>query len=232
MKLIMRQALAVLALAVAASPAMAKEDKKTDKKTRLKSGLFSKSNTKKPKLKLKTRSSSSSSSRRTTGGSSSSGKDQYRNTTVNINKASAAALSAMVKGIGPAKAEAVIEYRRKNGKFKSFKDLLNVPGIGEETLKDMKQNVSLSRGETRPPKGYKMGKSSGKLANSVSRRSSSDSSSSKRSSSSTSARRSTSGTSGTRSLRRSSSTSEKPKKLKKIKAKKKAKKKKKKKSKK
>lgn len=225
MKLIVRQALVVLALAVAASPVMAKDDKKIDKKSKLKSGLFSNSDSKK-KSSLKPKKSSSSSSRRTTNGPSSSGKDQFRNTTVNINKASAAALSAMVKGLGPAKAEAVVEYRRKNGKFKSLKDLLNVPGIGDETLKDMRKNISLTRGETKPPKGYKMGKSSGKLAKSVSRSSSSDSSSSSRSTSSSSRSSSTrTVANGSRRSISSNSTEDKPKKLKKVKLKKKPKKK-------
>jgi competence ComEA-like helix-hairpin-helix protein len=41
---------------------------------------------------------------------------------VNINTASAAEL-ATISGIGPAKAEAIVEHREKNGQFKTVDDL-------------------------------------------------------------------------------------------------------------
>lgn len=53
---------------------------------------------------------------------------------VNVNTADAAALSANLKGVGPAKAEAIIAYRTANGPFQKPEDLLKVKGIGQKTL--------------------------------------------------------------------------------------------------
>ncbi len=116
--------------------------------------------------------------------------------TVNINKADAATMAAYLKGVGANKAEAIVKYRKANGRFSKIDDLKNVPGIGDETFKDMKKNVSTSRGKSKAPEGYKIGKSSGKSkstkkkssssskkSTSSKKKSSSDSSSSKKSSS-------------------------------------------------
>lgn len=82
--------------------------------------------------------------------------------TVNINRASAATMAAYLKGVGANKAEAIVKYRKANGKFSSIEDLKNVPGIGDETFKDVKKNVSTSRGKSVAPEGYKMAETSGK----------------------------------------------------------------------
>jgi len=82
--------------------------------------------------------------------------------TVNINKANAATLAAYLKGVGPNKAEAIVKYRKSNGSFKSAADIKNVPGIGDETYKDVKSKISTSRGKSTAPKGYKLGETSGK----------------------------------------------------------------------
>ncbi len=82
--------------------------------------------------------------------------------TVNINKANAATLAAYLKGIGPNKAEAIVKYRKSNGSFKSAADIKNVPGVGDETYKDIKSKISTSRGKSTAPTGYKLGESSGK----------------------------------------------------------------------
>jgi competence protein ComEA len=52
---------------------------------------------------------------------------------INLNKADANVL-ASVKGIGPKKAKAIVNYRNAKGKFKSVKDLTNVRGIGDKRL--------------------------------------------------------------------------------------------------
>lgn len=60
---------------------------------------------------------------------------------VNINTAEAGELEEL-QGIGPAKAAAIIQYREESGPFQSPEDLLNVPGIGEKTLENMKEQVT------------------------------------------------------------------------------------------
>ena len=58
---------------------------------------------------------------------------------VNINSADAETISAELKGIGPSKAKAIVEYREKYGPFKSLEDLTLVSGIGARTL-DLNRN--------------------------------------------------------------------------------------------
>ncbi len=61
---------------------------------------------------------------------------------VNINKASAKDLEAL-PGIGAAKAEAIVKYRKKNGNFGTLEELLKVKGIGPKVLKKIKPECSL-----------------------------------------------------------------------------------------
>lgn len=65
---------------------------------------------------------------------------------VNINTASQTELESL-NGIGPAKAKAIIDYRKKNGAFKTVNDLENVNGIGPATLKNIRKEVSI-KGKT------------------------------------------------------------------------------------
>jgi competence protein ComEA len=62
---------------------------------------------------------------------------------VNVNTASADALSELLTGIGPKKAEAIVTYRETNGPFKSVDDLLNVKGIGQATLEKNRHIISI-----------------------------------------------------------------------------------------
>ena len=59
---------------------------------------------------------------------------------ININSATAAQLGEL-KGLGPKKAQAIVDDREKNGSFKSINDLTRVKGIGDKMLARLsKQN--------------------------------------------------------------------------------------------
>lgn len=61
---------------------------------------------------------------------------------VDINSADAAMLE-QVRGIGPAKASAIVAYREENGSFQSVDDLVKVPGIGERSLEQLREQVTI-----------------------------------------------------------------------------------------
>ncbi|MEJ2362349.1 MAG: ComEA family DNA-binding protein [Gammaproteobacteria bacterium] len=63
---------------------------------------------------------------------------------VNINKADAKTLAKNINGIGPAKAQAIVKYRRENGAFKAVHDLTKVKGIGEKLIVKNKDDLQLS----------------------------------------------------------------------------------------
>lgn len=62
------------------------------------------------------------------------------NEKVNINEADANVLEKL-DGIGASTAEKIIEYRNKNGKFSTVDDLVNVSGIGEKKLEDLRDKL-------------------------------------------------------------------------------------------
>ncbi|MBS1159473.1 MAG: Competence protein ComEA helix-hairpin-helix region [Proteobacteria bacterium] len=68
---------------------------------------------------------------------------------VNINTATQDEL-VTVKGIGPSKAKAIIDYRTKNGPFKSVDDLKEVKGFGEKTLAKLKADLTVAGGSEAP----------------------------------------------------------------------------------
>ena len=61
---------------------------------------------------------------------------------VNINTATQSELEA-VKGLGPAKAKAIIAYREQNGAFKSVDDLDKVKGFGKATVDKLREELSV-----------------------------------------------------------------------------------------
>lgn len=62
---------------------------------------------------------------------------------IDVNSASATEMAKELKGIGPAKAEAIVSYREQNGKFKELKDLLKIKGIGAATLDKNRDKIEL-----------------------------------------------------------------------------------------
>ena len=64
---------------------------------------------------------------------------------VNINTADAQVLATTIKGIGPAKAQAIVAYRSKNGLFQSVADLAKVKGIGNKTVLKNQQNLTIGK---------------------------------------------------------------------------------------
>jgi len=62
---------------------------------------------------------------------------------VNINTASKEELTT-IKGIGDKRAQEIIDYRKKNGDFKSVDELEKVPGIGPGTMKQIRSQVTVS----------------------------------------------------------------------------------------
>lgn len=63
-------------------------------------------------------------------------------TKVNINTATLKELITL-NGIGESKAQAILEYRTKNGNFKTLEDLKKVSGIGEAAYEKIKDNICI-----------------------------------------------------------------------------------------
>jgi len=71
-------------------------------------------------------------------------------TLVNINIASQQQLES-VKGIGPKKAQAIIEYRHKHGKFKSIDELDQVMGFGKKGIEQLRARLTVGDTPGAPP---------------------------------------------------------------------------------
>ncbi len=63
---------------------------------------------------------------------------------VDINTASAPELARELSGIGPVKAQRIIEYREKIGGFRSVEQLIEVKGIGPKTLDHNRDKIEIS----------------------------------------------------------------------------------------
>lgn len=64
------------------------------------------------------------------------------NKLININEASVDELM-LVTGIGKSKAEKIVEYRNKNGRFEKLEDIMNVSGIGEALFEKIKEYICI-----------------------------------------------------------------------------------------
>lgn len=67
---------------------------------------------------------------------------------VNVNTATQSELEA-VKGLGPAKAKAIIEFREAHGSFKHLDELDKVKGIGKASIDKMKGELTVGSDNTR-----------------------------------------------------------------------------------
>ena len=68
--------------------------------------------------------------------------------TVNINTADAATIDRVLVNVGPAKAQAIVDYRKANGAFRSAEQLAMVKGIGLKTVEKNRDRIAL--GAARP----------------------------------------------------------------------------------
>jgi len=66
--------------------------------------------------------------------------------TVNINTADAATLDRVLLNIGPAKAEAIVAYRKANGAFRSAEQLALVKGVGLKTIEKNRDRIVVAGG--------------------------------------------------------------------------------------
>lgn len=69
-----------------------------------------------------------------------SGNNQIK---VNINTAQVNELESL-PGIGPKKAEAIIQYRTEQGSFQVKEDLMNISGIGEKTFQQLEGYITVN----------------------------------------------------------------------------------------
>lgn len=61
---------------------------------------------------------------------------------ISLNTASLEELTTLT-GIGPSKAQSIIEYRNQNGGFKSIEEIKNVKGIGDAVYEKIKEDLTL-----------------------------------------------------------------------------------------
>lgn len=61
---------------------------------------------------------------------------------ININTASSSELE-LLSGIGPSKANSIIEYREGHGRFKATSEIMNVSGIGPKTYEKIKGQITV-----------------------------------------------------------------------------------------
>lgn len=70
--------------------------------------------------------------------------------TVNINTADAATIDRVLLNIGPAKAQAIVDYRKTHGAFRSAEQLAEVKGVGLKTIEKNRGRIVLAGVTARP----------------------------------------------------------------------------------
>ncbi|PHV12578.1 ComEA family DNA-binding protein [Chitinimonas sp. BJB300] len=68
---------------------------------------------------------------------------------VNINTGTVTELESL-HGIGAKKAKAIVDYRTKNGAFKSVDELEKVSGIGKATVEKLRKDITVGGAATPP----------------------------------------------------------------------------------
>jgi len=69
---------------------------------------------------------------------------------IDINQATVEELEKL-PGIGPKIAKNIVEYREKNGPFRSIEELLKVKGIGPKKLEQIKKYLKINKEKTSSP---------------------------------------------------------------------------------
>jgi|SRR5882672_1157758 len=72
---------------------------------------------------------------------------------VNINTADAKTLARELNGIGLSRAQAIVDYRQKNGPFRTADDLANVKGIGKQMVDKNRANIRVDKAKAGDAKG-------------------------------------------------------------------------------
>ncbi|MCK5517530.1 MAG: helix-hairpin-helix domain-containing protein [Desulfobulbaceae bacterium] len=65
---------------------------------------------------------------------------------ININKATVEDFVTL-SGIGPVKAEAIVQYRKEHGDFKNIEGIKEVTGIGDKTFENIKKELTVDTKE-------------------------------------------------------------------------------------
>ncbi len=70
---------------------------------------------------------------------------------IDINQADAAALAGL-NGIGPARAEAIVEHRRMHGPFRSIEALVEVRGVSVSLIERNRDRLTVGNTAPEPPR--------------------------------------------------------------------------------
>jgi len=71
---------------------------------------------------------------------------------INLNTATKEELVAL-PGIGPAKAQAILDYRNSHGQFKSIEEVKDVKGIGAKRFEKLKGELTVVGASVKPSAG-------------------------------------------------------------------------------
>ncbi len=72
---------------------------------------------------------------------------------IDINQADELTLSRALSGVGPKKAQAIVQYRQEHGFFRSVDELTQVKGIGPGTLRKNISRIKVIEETTEPAEG-------------------------------------------------------------------------------